>query len=114
MRRVDDATHTPLYQDELPFLVTGLLLGVWMVIAQFTGHAPPRSVVTAHVDILLVGFMLMVVMGVATLMFPRPALATRATSLASPRPCTGSSLRPPSFVRWPRSSLRSTSRPGER
>jgi heme/copper-type cytochrome/quinol oxidase subunit 1 len=56
------------------FLVTGLGLGGYVVIAQFVaGDAPPRLFITAHVHLLLVGFMLMIVMGVATWMFPRPA-----------------------------------------
>jgi len=37
------------------------------------GTAPSRLLVTAHVHLLLVGFVLMMVMGVATWMFPRPA-----------------------------------------
>ena len=37
-----------------------------------SGAYPPRLFVTAHVHLLLVGFMLMIVMGVATWMFPRP------------------------------------------
>lgn len=42
--------------------------------AQFVANAyPPRLFITAHVHLLLVGFMLMIVMGVATWMFPRPA-----------------------------------------
>jgi heme/copper-type cytochrome/quinol oxidase subunit 1 len=56
------------------FLVAGLLLGGYVSIAQFVvGVYPPRLFVTAHVHLLLVGFMLMIVMGVATWMFPRPA-----------------------------------------
>lgn len=56
------------------FLVLGLLLGAYLVVSQFAGGAyPPRLVVTAHVHLLLVGFMLMIVMGVATWMFPRPS-----------------------------------------
>jgi len=44
------------------------------VVAQFAANAyPPRLFITAHVHLLLVGFMLMIVMGVATWMFPRPA-----------------------------------------
>src|SRR4029450_13034700 len=39
----------------------------------FVATYPPRLLITAHVHLLLVGFMLMVVMGVATWMFPRPA-----------------------------------------
>jgi cbb3-type cytochrome oxidase subunit 1 len=56
------------------FLVLGLVLGGYLVVAQFVfGHYPSRLLVTAHVHLLLVGFMLMIVMGVATWMFPRPA-----------------------------------------
>jgi cbb3-type cytochrome oxidase subunit 1 len=44
------------------------------VVAEFlAGRYPPRLFITAHVHLLLVGFMLMMVMGVATWMFPRPA-----------------------------------------
>ena len=56
------------------FLVAGLALGAYIVVAQFGFDAyPPRLLITAHAHLLLVGFMLMMVMGVATWMFPRPA-----------------------------------------
>jgi heme/copper-type cytochrome/quinol oxidase subunit 1 len=56
------------------FLLAGLLLGAWIIIGEFViGRYPPRLFITAHVHLLLVGFMLMMVMGVATWMFPRPA-----------------------------------------
>ena len=56
------------------FLLTGLVLGAYIVVAQFLLDAyPPRLLITAHAHLLLVGFMLMMVMGVATWMFPRPA-----------------------------------------
>jgi len=56
------------------FLLAGLLLGGWIIVAEFVvGSYPPRLFITAHVHLLLVGFMLMIVMGVATWMFPRPA-----------------------------------------
>jgi cbb3-type cytochrome oxidase subunit 1 len=56
------------------FLLAGLLLGGWIIVAEFVaGRYPPRLFITAHVHLLLVGFMLMMVMGVATWMFPRPA-----------------------------------------
>lgn len=56
------------------FLVAGLALGGYIVVAQLAiGAHPPRLFVTAHVHLLLVGFVLMLVMGVATWMFPRPA-----------------------------------------
>lgn len=56
------------------FLVLGLLLGGWISVREFVlGASPPRLYVTAHAHLLLVGFVLMVVMGVATWMFPRAA-----------------------------------------
>ena len=56
------------------FLLAGLLVGGWIILGEFVlGVYPPRLFITAHVHLLLVGFMLMLVMGVATWMFPRPA-----------------------------------------
>ena len=56
------------------FLLAGLLIGAWISTAQFVlDRYPPRLLTTAHAHLLLVGFMLMMVMGVATWMFPRPA-----------------------------------------
>ena len=56
------------------FLLSRLLLGAYVVVAQFLLDAsPPRLLITAHAHLLLVGFMLMMVMGVATWMFPRLA-----------------------------------------
>lgn len=56
------------------FLLAGLTLGGYIVVAQFVlGFYPPRILTTAHAHLLLVGFMLLIIMGVATWMFPRPA-----------------------------------------
>jgi uncharacterized membrane protein YidH (DUF202 family) len=56
------------------FLAAGLALGTYVIVAQFVLDTnPPRLLITAHTHLLLVGFMLMIVMGVATWMFPRPA-----------------------------------------
>lgn len=56
------------------FLLVGLGLGGYIVVAEFGVVAyPPRILITAHAHLLLVGFMLLMVMGVATWMFPRPA-----------------------------------------
>jgi cbb3-type cytochrome oxidase subunit 1 len=56
------------------FLAAGVLLGAWIIVSEFLlGTHPPRLFITAHTHLLLVGFMLMIVMGVATWMFPRPA-----------------------------------------
>ena len=69
---------TPLVRRDVKtsfvFLALGLLLGGWIIVGEFVlGRYPPRLHVTAHVPLLLVGFMLMIVTGVATWMFPRPA-----------------------------------------
>ena len=56
------------------FLLSGLVVGAYIVVAQFVIDTyPPRLLTTTHAHLLLVGFMLMIVMGVATWMFPRPA-----------------------------------------
>ncbi len=56
------------------FLMAGLGLGGYVIVAEFLAvRYPPRLYITAHAHLLLVGFMLMMVMGVATWMFPRPA-----------------------------------------
>ncbi len=56
------------------FLMAGLLLGTYISAAEFLAvRYPPHLLVTAHAHLLLVGFMLMMVMGVATWMFPRPS-----------------------------------------
>jgi cbb3-type cytochrome oxidase subunit 1 len=56
------------------FLIAGVLLGSYVSVGQYVMTTyPPRLIITAHVHLLLVGFMLMIVMGVATWMFPRPA-----------------------------------------
>jgi hypothetical protein len=58
----------------LVFLAAGLLAGLWLSAWQhlglFQGHYPS---VSAHTHLLLVGFVMMMIMGVALWMFPRPA-----------------------------------------
>lgn len=56
------------------FLLVGLALGGYITISQFVvGVHPSPLFITAHVHLLLVGFVLMLIIGVATWMFPRPA-----------------------------------------
>ena len=55
------------------FLLLGLVLGGYVtVVVNLAGRAVPWPLITAHVHLLLVGFMLTLVFGVATWMFPRP------------------------------------------
>lgn len=54
------------------FLTVGLLLGLWMLWArEFGGTLPPR-ILSAHTHALLVGFVMLMITGVALWMFPRP------------------------------------------
>jgi heme/copper-type cytochrome/quinol oxidase subunit 1 len=55
------------------FLLLGLVLGGYIAIeVNVLGRAVPWSLITAHTHLVLVGFMLMLVFGVATWLFPRP------------------------------------------
>lgn len=57
----------------LIFLLLGLGLGAAMSLGwSYLAWPSPRFLVVAHVHVLLVGFVLMMIMGVATWMFPRP------------------------------------------
>jgi hypothetical protein len=56
----------------ISFLIIGLVLGVWMLYArEFGGRLPPR-ILSAHTHALLVGFVMLMITGVALWMFPRP------------------------------------------
>jgi cbb3-type cytochrome oxidase subunit 1 len=55
------------------FLLLGLLLGGYVAVeVNVLGRGVPWPLITAHVHLLLVGFLLMLVFGIATWMFPRP------------------------------------------
>ena len=73
------------------FLAAGLVVGLYVIIAQFVFDTyPSRLLVTTHTHLLLVGFMLMMVMGVASGCFRVRRARTRATGRSWPRSCTGS------------------------
>jgi hypothetical protein len=55
------------------FLLLGLALGAHATVqVNLRGGAVPWPLVTAHAHLILVGFVLMLIFGVATWMFPRP------------------------------------------
>lgn len=56
----------------IAFLGIGLLLGVWMLYAREFGGWLPSRVRSAHTHALLVGFVMLMITGVALWMFPRP------------------------------------------
>ncbi|GBD92557.1 cytochrome C and Quinol oxidase polypeptide I [bacterium BMS3Abin05] len=55
------------------FLTVGLVLGVVMIIQkELGGTFPDQQLITAHTHSILVGFVILMIMGVAQWMFPRP------------------------------------------
>ena len=109
------------------FLLLGLLLGGYVtVVVNLAGRAVPWPLITAHVHLLLVGFMLTLVFGVATWMFPRPArddaryrpglawlvywLLT-ASTVVRMRASWARPWRAPAAPRWPLSADWVSSRP---
>ena len=56
------------------FLGAGLAIGGWMIVQrELTGHPVSTYVTSAHTHAILVGFVMMMILGVALWMFPRPA-----------------------------------------
>jgi heme/copper-type cytochrome/quinol oxidase subunit 1 len=56
------------------FLLLGLLLGGWMMLRrELAASSPSAYLVSAHTHAILVGFVMMMILGVALWMFPRPA-----------------------------------------
>ncbi|MGE5443379.1 MAG: cbb3-type cytochrome c oxidase subunit I [Ignavibacteriales bacterium] len=55
------------------FFIVGLLLGLHMITSKYIlGKWPSPQLITAHVHVLLFGFIISIIMGVAIWMFPRP------------------------------------------
>jgi heme/copper-type cytochrome/quinol oxidase subunit 1 len=55
------------------FLIVGLLIGGWMIVRRELGRRPPSEYeVSAHTHTLFVGFVMMMILGVALWLFPRP------------------------------------------
>ncbi|WP_337170968.1 cbb3-type cytochrome c oxidase subunit I [Gemmatimonas aurantiaca] len=56
----------------IAFLIIGLGIGIWMMYAREFGAFQPPRVRSAHTHALLVGFVMLMITGVALWMFPRP------------------------------------------
>jgi heme/copper-type cytochrome/quinol oxidase subunit 1 len=57
----------------IAFLIVGLLIGGWMIVRRELGRHPPSEYeVSAHTHTLFVGFVMMMILGVALWLFPRP------------------------------------------
>lgn len=56
----------------IAFLSVGLLLGVWLMVSREFGVQIPTRLRSAHTHALLVGFVMLMITGVALWMFPRP------------------------------------------
>ncbi len=60
------------------FLFVGLALGVWIIVDREVGaHFPSPYLVSAHTHSILVGFVMMMILGVALWLFPRPEKGDR-------------------------------------
>ncbi|MBI5816013.1 MAG: cbb3-type cytochrome c oxidase subunit I [Nitrospinae bacterium] len=57
----------------LLFFLCGLALGGWTLASQLAGWAVNPVIISAHTHLTLFGFVIMLIMGVAYWMFPRPA-----------------------------------------
>ena len=56
------------------FLALGVILGLWMMIErELLQRFPSPYVVSAHTHAILVGFVMMMILGVALWLFPRPS-----------------------------------------
>jgi heme/copper-type cytochrome/quinol oxidase subunit 1 len=65
------------------FLAIGLSIGGWLIARrELAGAAPDPYLVSAHTHALFVGFVMMMIMGVALWLFPRPI---KADAQYSPR-----------------------------
>lgn len=57
----------------IAFLFLGLAIGAWMVVRrELWNHYPSPYAVSAHTHAILVGFVMLMILGVALWMFPRP------------------------------------------
>lgn len=57
----------------IAFLAIGLALGGWMMVRRELWNAAPSSyLVSAHTHAILVGFVMLMILGVALWLFPRP------------------------------------------
>lgn len=55
------------------FLIVGLLTGLFMMAFRYLfKYGYPYTLITAHTHIILIGFVMMMIMGVAIWFFPRP------------------------------------------
>ncbi len=55
------------------FLIIGLAIGSWMVVRrEISGVYPSNYLTSAHTHAIFVGFVMMMIMGVALWLFPRP------------------------------------------
>ena len=58
----------------IAFLALGLLIGAWMMVErELLQRFPSPFLVSAHTHAILVGFVMMMILGVALWLFPRPA-----------------------------------------
>jgi hypothetical protein len=77
--------HRLFIKTALVYLLLGVMAGGWMLLARAEAvPAAPPSLYTVHIHLLGVGFLLMMVCGVALWMFPRKSGETREEAARDP------------------------------
>jgi heme/copper-type cytochrome/quinol oxidase subunit 1 len=65
----------------IAFLMLGLVTGLWMVVQrELRGRFPTSYEISAHTHVILVGFVMTMILGVALWLFPRPEKEDRRYS----------------------------------
>ena len=90
--------HQLFIKTGLIFLILGTLLGSLMQIGEALGKSLPANAMTVHIHLMAIGFALMMIMGVAYWMFPRPSGATPREAARDPLAWTSYFLLVPGLL----------------
>jgi hypothetical protein len=90
--------HRLFIKTGLLFLVVGTIMGAIMQVREAFGVGASFEVETVHIHLMAIGFVLMLIMGVAYWMFPRPSGATPREAARDPLAWTSYFLLTPGLV----------------
>lgn len=90
--------HQLFIKTGLAFLVFGTLLGASMQAGEALGKSVPANAMTVHIHLMAIGFALMMIMGVAYWMFPRPSGETPREAARDPLAWTSYFLLVPGLL----------------
>lgn len=90
--------HQLFIKTGLLFLVAGTIMGAFLQVRGAFGVGTGLNVETVHIHLMAIGFVLMLIMGVAYWMFPRPSGATPREAARDPLAWTSYFLLTPGLV----------------